>query len=138
MLGLELATFLAAAPQSMGTVNTTLFYNFVPPDPDVLIAVVEYGGEADEPDLGIDGTKTRYEFKRFQVIARGIQNDNDGPALKCQQAKNFLVSVLNASLSGVRYVGIDCLTPPSPLMMDANFRHYWVSNMRAIKAPSPS
>lgn len=138
MLGSELATFLAGYTPSFGAVNTTLFYNDVPGDPDALISILEYSGEADEPDLGIDGTKTRYETKRFQLYVRGIRGDSNGPELICTKAKAALVTILNTTISGVRYVGVDCLTPPSKLMADDNLRAIWICNMRAIKAPSTS
>lgn len=136
MLGAEVATYLAT--QGFGTVNTSLFYNFVPPDPDTLMAVLEYGGEADEPTLGEGGTLTRYEFLRFQLLVRGIRDDNDTVELRCIQGRAALVAILNTSLSGVRYIGIDALTPPAPLIIDGDFRAYWICNFRAIKAPSTS
>lgn len=136
MLGPEIAAYLAA--QGYGTVNVNGFYNIVPADPDVLFSVLEYGGEADEPDLGKGGATTRLEFARFQVLMRGIRDDSDGPALRSLNARVTLVAVVNQVLSGVRYLGIDCLGPPNLLERDENFRVYWTVNYRAFKVPSTS
>ena len=136
MLGVEVTAYLAA--QGFGTVNVNLFYHDVPADPDVLISIMGYGGGHDEPNLGEGGTLTRLETIRFQAITRGIARDSDGPELKCINVRKALVAVLNQSLSGVRYLGIDCLTPPSKLIVDENFRVYWAANFQAMKVPSTS
>lgn len=136
MLGVELATLLQTA--SFGTIDVNLFYNYMPPDPDVAMAVLQYPGQLDEPNLGEGGTLTRLEFPHFQLLTRGVRDDSNGPELRCVNGRKTLVAVINQSLSGVRYVGIEALTPPSPLMRDDDGRVYWSCNFRAIKVPSPS
>jgi hypothetical protein len=137
MLGAEIAALLAA--NGFGSVNTSIFYNEMPPDPDMAIAVLEYfGGEVDEPTLGTGGTQTRLEFPHFQIVVRGVRDDNNGPALRAIRARTLLVAQLNVTLSGVSYKAIDCLGPPFFLDKDENFRRYWVCNFRAWKEPSTS
>lgn len=137
MLSTEVATALVA--QGFGTLNTNMFYDTVPDNPDVVTSVLEYlSGLADEPNLGSGGTLTRLEYPRFQVITRGIQRDNDTPKLKLINIRAYLVSVVGINLSGVRYVGIDCLGPPFFLKEDLNFRRYFACNFQAIKVPSTS
>lgn len=137
MIGFEIATLLAAA--GYGTVNTNVFYDDMPPDPDVAMVVLPYNsGQADEPNLGEGGTLTRYEFQKFQLCVRGAQRDAQGPQLVCIQARATLVTKINTTISGVRYIGIEALSPPSQLMVDETFRYYWICNFRAIKVPSTS
>lgn len=140
MLGAEIAAFLAASPQSYGTVNTNIFYNAIPATPDVMISVMEYGGSPDEPNLGTGGGATRLEYPRFQIVTRGIRDDSDTPALKIIQIRATLVAVLNQSLvgGGPRYVGIDCLGPPEVLDVDDDFRVLWRCNFASMKIPSTS
>lgn len=137
MLGDEIATYLAS--KGYGTVNTSIFYDFMPPDDGTLgqvICVMPYGGRPDEPDLGIDGGTTRLEYPRFQVIVRGVKDDNGNPKLKMEQIRKTLVAVLNVTLSGIRYVSISALSPVNLLMRDVNQQAYWYANFEAIKVPS--
>lgn len=136
MLGPEIAAYLAS--HGYGTVNTNIFYDMFPADPSPALCVLGYGGEADEPDLGAGGTTTRLEFARFQVVHRGIRGDSDGPQLQAIQARATLVAVLNVTLSGVRYVGIDCLGPPFNQGENENQCPEWSVSYRAMKAPSTS
>jgi len=134
MLGFEIATYLAA--QGYGTVNTDIFYNFMPPTPDLAISVVQYGGLADEPDLGIDGRVTRLETIRFQTIVRGVRDDSNSSELIAIKVRRTLVAVLSQELSGTRYVSIEALAPPSRLRADDDGRVEWVTNFQVIKIPS--
>lgn len=128
----EIATFLAAS--GMGTLNTNVFYNEFPNDPDVALCVMGYGGNRDEPE----GPVTRLEFPRFQVMFRGIREDSDGPQLRALQGRTILVAVMDQMLSGVHYASIDCLGPPFPQGKDDQFRHVWSVNFEAMKDPSSS
>jgi hypothetical protein len=138
MLGPEITAYLAAAPWSLGVVDTSLFYDEVPPDPDTMISIVQYGAEPDEPDLGIDGTKTRYETLRFQAVTRGAARDSNASQLLCINTRKALVAVVNRTLSGVYYIGIDCIMAPAKIDIDANFRVYWAASFRVMKVPSTS
>ena len=126
----EIAALLAA--NGFGTINTNLFYDLLPTDPDIAMCVLGYGGSPDEPD----GQSTRLESPRFQVLARGVRGASSGPKLRVLQARALLVSVLGQELTGVRDVSIDCLGPPFPQGADEQFRYVWSVNFEAMKDPS--
>lgn len=137
MLGFEIATLLATGMAGY-VVNTNLFYDAVPADPDTLLAVLPYGGLPDEPNLGTGGTLTRLETVRFQVLSRGAREDSQTPQLKLLQARVILVAVLNRTLSGVHYIGIEALSPVAHFSQDANLRYEWSENFQVMKEPSTS
>lgn len=137
MLGFEIATLLATGMAGY-VVNTNLFYDMAPADPDAMLAVLPYGGLPDEPNLGTGGTVTRLETVRFQLVSRGAREDSQTPQLKLLQARVILVAVLNTTLSGVKYVGIEALSPVAHVAQDPNLRYEWSENFQAIKEPSTS
>lgn len=137
MLGDEVANYLVS--KGFGTLNSNVFYDFLPPDDGTIglcLVVIPYGGRPDEPDLGINGGTTRLEYPRFQVIVRGVKDDNTGPKTQMENIRKALVAVLSQTLNGIRYVSISALTPVLPLMRDANQQVYWYCNFEAIKSPS--
>ena len=130
----ELVTYLAA--QGVGTSGTNLFYGFVPPDPDAMVTLFEYGGQPNEPDLGT--VNTRLVFPRVQALARGVRDDYDGPRLKIQDVVTALTKILNQSLSSVAYKAVEPLSDPFFLRRDENFRLEFVCNFKVTKAYSSS
>ena len=101
MLLAEIGAYLIA--NGVGTtLDTDVFLGKVPSDPDVIVAVQEYGGLADEPDLGTGNI--RLEMPRIQVLCRGVKDDYSGPRQVCQTAKIQLMKIRNQALSGVRYL----------------------------------
>lgn len=118
-----------------GTVTVTrkVFKNFKPELPDNAVWVMAYGGLGDEPNLGSGGTQIRLQFPRLQIGCRGAANDVATPealALACEIA---CMAVLNTTLSGVAYKGLDIVTPPFFLQRDLTNRVEWVQNVQAMK-----
>lgn len=126
----ELATLIAASGLGL-TSGTNLFYGILPPDPDVLLTMFEYGGQPNEPNLG-RGT-TRLVFPRVQVLARGIKDDYDGPRLVLQNIVTLFTAVVNQNVTGIRYLAIEPLQDPFPLRRDDNFRIEIVCNFKITK-----
>jgi hypothetical protein len=128
----ELAAYLEA--QGLGTRTVNLFYGIMPPDPDALITMFEYGGLSSEPDTGAGGgTAIRIEHPRVQVVCRGIRDDYDGPRLKAQQVVAAFARIGNQTLSGIHYTIVAPLQPPFKLRMDDNHRYEFVCNYQVDK-----
>lgn len=129
----EIVTYLAS--KSIGVAGTTLFYGLVPPSPDSVVVVSTYGGRPNEPDMGRG--RTRIEWPRIQIVARGAANDQDTPFLKMLAiiaALDLIGSTsADSTLSGVAYKSVSALQPPFPLKVDENFRWHIACNFQVEK-----
>lgn len=130
----ELTTYLAL--QGIGTQGTNLFYGILPPDPDTVVTLFEYGGEAAEPNLGL-GT-VNIEYPRVQVLCRGARDQYDEPRLVAQNIVGIFTAVMNKTLAvgGPVYKAIEALDTPRSLRRDENFRIEIVVNFRITKGYS--
>lgn len=127
----ELIAYLVA--EGLGTAATNLFYAVEPPSPDDTLTLYEYGGLANEPEMGTPGT--RLEFPSIQARARGV--DYNATRLRLQNVVSSFTKVGTDSsriaLSGVNYKAILAIQPPQYLMQDVLFRYIFVCNFRVTK-----
>lgn len=120
--------------QGYGTQGTDVFYGLVPPNPDSVTSLMEYGGLPSEPKLGTG--VLRLTFPHIQALVRGVRDDYDTPRAKIVTLVNIFVSIVNANVGGVRYLAIEPLQDPFLLRRDDNFRCEFVCNFKVTKEPS--
>lgn len=132
----ELTTFLAT--QGIGTAGTDLFYGIMHPDPDAQVVLYEYGGVANEPDMGTENIRVEYPY--VQICSRGAPNDYANPRKKLQDVVAALakIGVTVTTLSGIYYRSVQAIQPPFELKRDDNFRVIFACNFRVEKAWSAS
>ena len=133
MLLPELGTFLAA--EGAGTVGTTLFYGTLPDSPDNCTAIYEYGGEPPEGALG-NLAVWNHEAPHVQVRTRNT--DYATGRLAIEAYFRAMAALVNRSLSGVYYIGAECLQSPFSLGKDENNRWHFAFNVRIEKDLSSS
>ncbi len=115
----ELTAYLAAQGSLSLVQGTNLFYGILPDTPDILVALLEYPGKADEPNLG-KGT-VNLEYPRIQVVCRGIRDVYDAPRLMTQNIRTIFMAVVNQSIGGISYKAIESIGTPA-FRRDDNFR----------------
>lgn len=128
----------APATPASGTITCTrkVFLGISPATPDEAVWLLEYGGIADEPNLGSGGTATRIEFPRVQMGFRGAPHDYQTPRSLAESARIGAMAVVNETLSGVAYQELAVLQPPFFLERDETNRVVIVMNLQAMKDPS--
>lgn len=134
MLLPDLETYLAGAGLGL-TAETNLFHGILPPSPDVVVALFEYGGRPNEQDLGTPNV--RLEFPRVQVVVRGVRDDYDSPRLLAQKIVAAFAAVFNQVLTSATYKSIIMINMPPP-QRDDNFRIEQRTNFEVTKTFSTS
>jgi hypothetical protein len=124
----EVAAFLVT--NAFGVIAT----GKMPSSPDVMTAVYEYPGEADDAGFGVAGTQ--WEHPRIQVVRRGAAEDYEGPRLWAEKIRQTLATVQAQTLSGTKYLMIRPLGAPFRLKDDADRRVLIACNFAIDKAPS--
>lgn len=125
----EVGTYLEAQVGSL-TLGTNLFLGRLPDDPDTCVVVYEYGGDAPVSTMGSDAMPP-VEQPRIQVLTRASGYSSARTlALSCFTA---VESILNESLSGVRYHRISAIQSPFPLERDSHDRVLFAQNFRVQK-----
>ncbi len=122
MLLEDIGNFLQT--RGVGMLWSDLFWGYMPDQPDNLVALFEYAGQA--PDLHWNG-----EYPRFQVRVRN-KNYTAGRA-KIEQVVSILHGLYEQVLGTTRYLLIRALQSPESLGRDANGRAEWVVNFSVIK-----
>jgi hypothetical protein len=133
MLLPELGAFLASA--GAGTVSTNLFYGSLPDSPDNCTALYEYPGE---PPQGVLGPSAVWDHEYPHVQVRHRNTSYAAGRLAIELYFTAMATVINRSLSGVYYVGAECLQSPFSLGKDENGRWHFAFNVRICKALSSS
>lgn len=134
----ELAAYIISQ-DSARILDSNLFRGIMPPEDAALpstttLALFEYGGKMSEPDLGYTGTpRMRLVFPLIQVMCRGLKDDYDTPRLAIQGVVTMFTAVLNQTLSGVYYLGIEAHSDPFPISRDDNFRISFVCNFTVTR-----
>ena len=121
----ELGTYLAA--QGVGTVGTDIFYGLLPDSPTPATAVLEYPGR--EGDYIQERAKVAIEYPRIQVRARAATYAA-GRAL-IELSYQALDAIINATLSGTRYLAVRPIQAPFLLERDANLALVFAFNVEA-------
>lgn len=132
----ELSTYLVA--QGVGTAST-VFVGKLPPDPDVVVALFEYGALAPQANLSgpaNPGTKVRYEFPRVQIVCRGAKDDYQGPWTTAKAARDAMVAIQNQTLSGTYWISAMPENGPFFLRRDQNDRVEFAANYQVEKVES--
>lgn len=138
MLLPELGTYIVAQGISgVTSLGTDTFLSRIPPDPDVCLTLIHYGGLPDESTVGTAGA-INIEYPRFQAVCRGVRDDYAGPMAMANSVKIAFQKVLNTTLSGVRYLAITLESGPMFLRRDTNDRVEVVANFQVLKAQSTS
>ena len=132
----DVGAFLAAAPQSLGTVGTDLFLGTMPSDPNACGAVYETGGLAPEGGFGVLGVQ--YETPGVQVVFRGDPHDYAGPRAKAETAYRSLAAVQPGTIVGgsAQYLTVHPQQSPFLMRRDENQRVYIACNFLCQKEPS--
>lgn len=129
----ELTTYInAQIPTWVG--GTNMFYNLMPPDPDVALVLYEYGGSPNEPNMG-KGT-TNLVFPRIQARTRGVRDDQITPRANLQAIVTLFTAVVNVSIGGIPYLAIEPLSDPQFLARDENWRYEFIVNFKVTKGYS--
>ncbi len=126
MIAAEIARYLngLGLVSYSATANTgDVFINRLPPKPDSIVYIREYGGPPPDAALG-------YDTRALQIIVRGATEDSREVETRALQ----LYNALHAAHSMVLLDGttvIDCLAQQSPysLGVDANQRHEYCFNL---------
>lgn len=112
------------------TAGTNLFYGRLPDDPDVCVALVEYGGE---PPVSVMGATVFpvVEQPRLQVLTR---------AAGYASASSLAVSVwavfegvVNSTIGSTRYHRVAGLQNPFPLERDSQDRVVFAQNFKVSR-----
>lgn len=128
----NMVAYLAA--KGMGAGGTNLFYGLIPPTPDAMLTMFEYGGLPNEPVMG--GRTIRIEYPLVQLVTRGVKDDFDGPLARIRLAVEYFAEVADQAIvsGGVQFNSIVAKAPPSYLRRDDNFRCEFVCNLQVVKA----
>lgn len=118
--------------------DTNMFIGIMPPSDAInaatlntVISLIEYGGRPSEHDLGT--SKLRIVFPMVQILCRGVANDYKSPRLALETIVGFMAQVINQTLSGVYYLGIDAQGEPGFINRDENFRVTFGVNFQVTK-----
>ena len=118
-----------------GTVGTDVFKGRLPNEPNVCVAVFEYGGRASEHGFGVV-TKVQHEHPSVQVLVRGEPQDYETPRATADAIRNSLAQVQATLLNGVLYLMITPLQSPFLFRRDENERVIIACNYSCDKEPS--
>lgn len=129
----DIAAFLAASPQSLGTIKTAN----MPDSPDEVGCVYETGGAPPDGGFGVAGVQ--FANPSVQVVFRGAPMDYATPRGKAQTAYLALKAVRPGVLSGVTgsgtYLTIDPQQQPLELRRDDAQRVYVGFNVLIKREP---
>lgn len=118
------------AANGIGTLNTDMFLGLLPDTPAACVSIHEYAGRMGVYTMGSGGA--HLERPRFQVMARAANYAT--ARTKIQDAYVLLDAVLDATLSGKRYLRIQALAPPFFVQRDTGNRPMFVCNFEVMKA----
>jgi hypothetical protein len=109
------------------TLGTNLFLGRMPDDPDLCVALYQYGGEQAVATMGGDAMPP-IEQPRFQVVVRaaGYTTAHD----LASTIWGVLDSVLNESLSSTLYYKITGIQSPFPMDRDTQDRIVFAQNFK--------
>lgn len=125
---MHVADVLAAylVTQSLGTAGTDLFVDYLPDQPDNAIALYLV------PGLGPEFTLAQghpLDNERIQVFTRGAPGDYPTPRTKASAISAAFHSVLNTTLSGLRFLSMAQTDVPVLIGRDSKerctFSQYW-------------
>lgn len=114
---------------SLTSVPPTLYKGSRPSDPDTLLCIYQYPGNA--PEYVQESTSPAWESPQIQVLARS--RDYEEAALLAQRAWTALASLTNAVLSGTKYRSVRPIGSPGTLGRDANDRLLIAFNATVVK-----
>lgn len=135
----EIGAYLDSELASL-TLGTTLFLGQLPDDPDTATGL--HGGSGPPPDFTMgatDGTPhlPNMEYHRLQVVCRAADAPTSYTDAETQcWAIWRKLSIVNVTLSGVRYHVIEPLGIPAPLEEDAQRRISFVANFMCTRTSS--
>lgn len=134
---MTVATEIKAYLDSLGSLGT-IKIGHLPPTPNVVGVIYEYGGMAPERRFGVVGVG--YAKPSIQVAFRGEPYDYNGPYAKVVIVQQALMSIQPGALGGgvsTVYLTIDPQQEPHPVApMDDNNRHLIGVNFFIVKEPS--
>lgn len=125
----EIAAKLAAG--GIGTVGSTIFIGEVPPEPDAMVCLFNYGASPNDYTFGATGAII--EYPRFQAIARATTYT--AARSKIQSIYALLDAIVNETLSGTLYLRIYALGAPYDMPRDQNGRYVAQCNFEAYRTP---
>lgn len=116
--------------QGIGTRGTDIFYGNMPPTPDAVVVLYEYGGVS-ETDMGRG--RIRAEYPMVQVAVRGARQDYDTPRTRIKAVLDAFATIGDTLVNGVTYGEVT----PSGAVRDAgeddNLRQIFTCNLRVMK-----
>lgn len=134
MILADLTAWLAT--QGIGTVGATLLENFMPPSPDSVVVLTDYGGRY-QPDVRNFGAAVMVrEYTRVQALVRGGPEDYETPRRKAQDVMLALSKVMSVTLSGTDYFTSVPLQTPRVIEKDGMQRYVFSVNFEFFKRVS--
>lgn len=112
-LGAYLVTNTAITGIGPGTAPR-LFYGRLPNTPDYCLALIATGGAPPEGGYGSAGIK--FEHPTFQVVARGVKDDEQTPMTLAISAWTQLAEINAEALSGTTYLLVQPLQSPGTVL----------------------
>lgn len=132
LLAAQFPDWLIRPEEAPEGVDGTLFENNLPNTPDSAVGLYEYGGAAPRQTLG---NKNPTENPRLQVLVREPYVEDS--LRKSKLIMNFLITINDQELSGVRYIKISAASGPGGLGTDSENRHRFSTNFQVEKEWSP-
>lgn len=117
------------------TVGTDLYRGFMPPEPAVCVAIMDYPGEASQAEFG-NSSGDGLENPRVAVWCRGAKNDRATPRAQAHAIRVLLSKIWADTIGGTLYHWVRPLGSPAVLGRDENTRVTYYVNYRIRKEPS--
>ncbi len=120
---------------NLGTPETDLFAGALPPSPDTVTVLTEYGGVA--PTMVQGQALPVIEYPRVQIRTRGAAYDYEAARLRIERVYQFLVARQHETVSGgARYMAWLPVQTPFPIGQDDNHRWIFAVNVEVWKEVS--
>lgn len=119
-----LATFLQS--QSIGTLGTSIFVDFMPDAASELVAIYTVPGSGASYTMNKERLLT---LGRIQVFTRGQPRDYTGPRLKARSVALLFDPIVGVTLSGLYIAAMESTDDPHLIARDEKercvFSQYW-------------
>lgn len=128
----EIAAFIAGP--AAGTIGTDVFAYKLPATPEKSVAVLAYFSNTSQRVLCPQPSFERLRFQ-IQVRGAGVAGGDQAAYARAYAIHRALDVVVERTIGGVRYIGIESVQPPFALHRDSEERIIFAANYEAWRVP---